>query len=452
MKKLHLAWIAVAICIAACTDGDYALGDPLSTDVNVSQVTDQARIPIRFAPVDLTNAFTEDDVITRGTSSVSDLNIDDVGLFCLAKYSIEGISAVHTPSWSGLASAEINKYSIWKKNVKSTVIAKSKTTGDIVWDSDTLAEEYYPQTEFGEREWFAYGFVIYHPWTPYIVYTQKTVTAYIPVDGTQDVQYAIAVGPTVNTNNVTLNQSAFSANYYRGIDPDPVLYKYVFPSFKLQHLTCRLNFTVRLNKESSFNVHVEKIEFDDFPCIMKLGLASRSSGTMKSAIAKSPFVRNQGELDTTLVYTDKKKNKYTVPQLFPNITNAFGHFELREVNGDDISGQKNEDGSYKYNLSTEELAVGNGIMIPPVFKGHTRSTLNIYITIADDAGNKYKNTKPLKIAAPDAGWQKGMQHTINISLNPPLFSGNTVEIAGWSESETSFNKDNPIEWDNVTDE
>ena len=125
---------------------------------------------------------------------------------------------------------------------------------------------------------------------------------------------------------------------------------------------------------------------------------------------------------------NKLKQKY--PTELASLSRAFGHFELFDEDGTSISGKKNTDGSYKYVVTTEEKKVGGSLYIPPVYSGHSKEVLNIYITIADDYGNKYKSVNPVKVSS-KTGWKKGTSYDIPIKLNNPSEVAKDASLAEW---------------------
>lgn len=456
MKKKYLVWIMVGLCLSACTDVDDYLQSDTFIDETSELVSDlNSNVPIRFAPITL-DASVEEVGSTRGSIDETNVTLDDLGLFCLAKYSIEGFTAsssVHTPSWSNLKKNELTTYSIWKDNEKVNVAGSRYNKGNIVWANE--GAQYYPQ-----NDWFSYGFVIYHPWTPYISYDYKIITAYIKVKGQEDVCFASAISPKLNelaTGDLILDHCGFSKSFYEQLaDADSGLDDIIYPHFSLEHLMSRIDLNFQLLEPSSVNIHVDKVEFDDFPCIMKLVLAKRYTGTLKTGITAKPYILNNEQLRTDSVLdgmVGSKKKYVKLPVKWPELNSAFGHFELRERNDEPISGQKNADGSYKYNLSTEPTHVGDCILIPPVYKGHSRENIMLTVTVADDAGNKYKCTTPVELKAPINGWGKGKKYEFTIRFYPPVLSGNRAEITDWEvKRDYDINQDDlSIGWNEVTE-
>lgn len=446
MNKTFLTSLAVVLPMVACTNADDLQA---GQEVMAPEVVAQSNVPIRYAPVFIKELLVEPEEIspTRGSIDVSNFTIANVGMFCLAKARLPGITV--SPSWSGLSKNEtLKQLSVWQNNARATFSGRDGKVADIILNTDDgdvpnalgapstrMVPAFYPQ-----NEWFSYGFVAYHPRTEYIQYNYSSITAYIVLNGRDNVFYSIASEPRVSAGT-NYDALAFSGTYYKKIaeeEPDEGIS--IYPYFAVEHLTSRLNFQFQLNAMPSFNVHVEKVEFDNFPCIMQLGLAKRVNGKMLSNISKNyPFVRNDS------IYRIALK----LPELFPGISEPFGHFELYEKDGVSISGLKDSDGNYKYNLSTERTRVGDCIFIPPVYKSHTRSTIKLFVTVADDAGNKYRNVSAVNLVAPAKGWEKGKQYTFTIQLNPPVLSGNSVQITDWSMDDPIDINGESIGWSKV---
>ena len=320
------------------------------------------------------------------------------------------------------------------------VIAKSgslsfknnETNGNIVWNCNMKDETaFYP-----DNNWFAYGFALYYPYTKNIYYTQKTITAFVKVDGDDDVCYAVTKSPKVVTGDGQLDRKGFSKSYYEGLNHDSGVDEWIYPVFQFNRLVSRVDFYVRLKEQSQHNVHVEKIELEEFPCIMKVALVNRATNDLKtsvSSVATRLYIRNQHDLDSIndLMRTSYNLDSLQYVEQFPEMQKVFGHFELREENGEPISEQKNDDGSYKYNLTTSFQKIGGGIMVPPVTNKDSRSSLKIYVTLCDDEGNRYRNEKALVVPAPSGGYKVGYAHTVPIALDYFLQPAVDGEIEDW---------------------
>lgn len=439
MKKILLVGIVSVAALLGCSETDGLQAEnPLEEEMNL---VDDELIPEDelYSKVPFNFSATAEPDITRGMTTTG---YNNVGLFCLAKRPInDGITELRKPSWSGKAKAVINQHSIWKKNVPVSVQYTTGSSIKMVWDSP-MNKDYFPY--YPNKDWFAYGFVAYHPRTENIVYTQTSITAYIKLDGRDKVFYSMAKAPKMELNDVNLNNISFSKSFYEALDPDdtgefpePGTEEYVYPYFHFDVLTSTLNFYFYSKEEPVNSLHIEKVEFDDFPCIMYLGLArmlryaDKTAYDMKSSIAKKPFILNQEKFDDN-----------NLSQFEELADGPFGHFELYEDNGDAISGQKNADGSYKYTLTTERKKVGGSIYIPPVYSGHTREALKIYITVADDAGNKYKCQSPVVVKT-KSGWKQATSYDIPIWLNNPSEVAKDASLARWDVGD-------PIEIDATT--
>ena len=436
MKKILFVGMAVAILVGCSDTDDLLTNIPLEEETtSVAELC--SNVPIRFADADVSEVM--DGSITRGTTGET-ITLPNLGLFCLAKRPInDGIAGGLNPTWSGLSkNSDLNLLSIWKKNVAvslrcQTGINKSK----VLWDApnNAMSEEYFPY--YPDKDWFAYGFVLYHPRTENIDYTYSTIKAYIRLDGTKRVFYSMAKEPKTVIGDDT-DKLGFSKSYYDAISGhDPGVEELIYPYFTFEALTSAVRFNVKSKEEPNTKLHVEKIEFDDFPCIMQLGIAdlrryktTKVAFDMKSSISKKPFILNQHDFDSLAL------NRF--PDM-AEMTTPWGHYELKEEDGTSISGKQNVDGSYKYTLTTSDMLVGGTIYIPPVYKTHSRANLKVYVTIADEAGNKYRNSSPIEVNAPSAngadGWERGKSYTIPLYLNNPAEVANNAALAEWEAAD-----------------
>lgn len=438
MRKSFLQLAMVMAFLTGCSNSEDVLE---SMSVNEGVLTDEqlvSKVPIIFAPATIT-ATVEEMMPTRNASG--DGMLSNIGMFCLAKRAIaDGVTENRKPSWSGKANAILNRMSIWKNNVPVSLKTTGVNKGDIVWDN-TMSPDYF--TYYPDNNWFAYGFLAYYPRTENIVYSYSSIYAYIKLDGSKPVFYSLAHEPLMNID-ATTNSLGFSKLYYEDMPADKDgLEKYIYPYFTFEYLTSAINFIFASKVEPQTNLHVEKVEFDDFPCIMQLGLAylkrlsNGSAYDMKSVISKKPFVLNQDSLN-------KLKDKS--PAALADLTRAFGHFELYDEDGTSISGKKNADGSYKYTVTTEKKKVGGSVHIPPVYAAHSKATLRVYITLADDYGNRYKNANPVEIGPPTGGWTKGKSYDYTIWLTNPAEVAKDATLAEWQVASL----DGPIDATNTT--
>ena len=451
----------MAAWLAGCTSGD-DLPTVAGVDVDGEEdfVPEVSTVPIRFAPVDLMNVvggISQSDSTTRGTDSQSDFSQDSVGIFCLAKYSNEGLTETHRPSWSGISKKD-GGYSVWVKNALASIVTSPRPgQGNITWEANYKDEfNFYPN-----NDWFAYGFFAYYPYTKNIVYTQSTITTLIRIDGDDDVCYAMAASPKTPSSPVVdsyaaIYRKAFSRAYYEAIsEHDPGVDEWIYPHFQFNRIVSRVKFYFRIKENLGFNLHVDRVEVADFPCLMKM-MVTRTSGDIKFTEYKNPYVYSMDDLGGYY----KKISDVTpldsaqVPEEYPELKSIVGNYLLKETNGASISGQKNADGSYKYNLTIDKQQVGGYIMIPPVTDGHpTLSKMRLYVTLCDDAGNKYCNKSPLVIPPPVGGYLKGKTHAHTIALANLVPIGSNSEIGEWKADVEILEPKNTtnIDWTSVDD-
>ena len=436
MKYKSIFLLFAAACLTACNSNDLPLAAESFAEDSASYEPRVSNVPIRFAPVDILDVTGKSiqAAASRRSPGTGSYSSDSVGIFCLAKYSIEGLTSVHTPTWSGVAKKpkDINKYSIWIKNELASLQYKDDSdAGQLVWDKSMKDETgFYP-----DNDWFAYGFVAYYPYTQNIVYRKSTVTALIKVDGDDDVCYAMAKSPKTVTGDSQLDRSGFSRSYYAGLNHDQGVDEWIYPRFEFNRMMAKLVFTIRMKEEPKYNLHVERIEVEEFPCIMKIGLASRGSGDMKLNLGSNQdkwYIRNNEDMVIQKDYMMDcyKMDSIQIEENFPELRSVLGHYELREENGEPISNQKNDDGSYKYNLTTERKEIGGGMLIPPVHQ-RIHNYLQVYVTLADDQGNRYRNRNYISVTFPQGGYDAGYAYPVPIALKCPVPSPSDGEITDW---------------------
>lgn len=384
-------------------------------------------VPIKFAPVEMAEMqWGVEAVETRG-GSLDDDDIttpDKVGIFCLAKRKIS--DAAKNIAWIKVYDSETTtKLQLWSFNEEATIKGIGDKKGEIAW-SDEHQLQYYPSTD-----WYAYGFAAYHPMVErkFIVSASNTkttsVTAYIKVDGNDDVIHAVATEPEHQFDDDEINRLAFSRSYYDKIRTDGLGWEGSFPKFEFKHLMSRLDFYFCLNNEPAENIHVEKVEFDNFWCVMEVPLVSlnKTTDVMSNPIKETstPYVLNDNNDQLGSIKLDDG----TLLKDVDGYESCFGHFELREKGETPISGIK-VGNDYKYNLTTEMQKVGDCILIPPVKSSTSKKDIQLFVTLCDDNGHKYKNTKAIKIPRPNPRWEIGKRYEVKIKLNNPMEVGATT--------------------------
>lgn len=411
MKIERLLWASVSIAIMACSGDE--LTKEWNSDSETVVETSLSNVPIQFAPISMRDFFVEAETVTRGGSVDSeDIIVDSVGIFCLAKKELD--EAPKEITWTRPYSNDLyNEHLVWTDNEMAAIkMSDDSNMGKIVW-SEQYDMHYYPS-----NAWYTYGFAAYHPWTEYIAFSKSTLTAYIKVDGNDDVICAIADSPDVvfGDQNADVDELSFSKKYYNLIYKRGLGMEGTYPRFEFKHIMSRLDFNFRFDEVTSKNLHVDKVEFDNFYCIMKLELAklNGTTGTIYNPITTStlPYVINDDKLK------DVKIGGVKLMDLDPKFASAFGHFELREKGETPISGIR-EGSEYKYNLTTEFKKIGDCVLIPPVQSNTSKRNIRLYVTLCDDNGQKYRNNNAIILEMPSPRWDIGTRYDVFITLNAP---------------------------------
>ena len=397
MNIRYTIYMFSAVFFVACSGNDDLRSEAPNADRQVTKEQLMSNTSINFAPVEIADVQWELDgaveEITRGGSvDASNFEMDSVGIFCLSRTKLPAASKA--VSWSGAYTEEYNLHNVWKKNEMARVESAGGNKGKIVWENENLLN-FYPI-----NAWYTYGFVAYHPWTPYIDNSKSYVHAYIPVDGNDDVLYALAK-PEPIYGDAEVDNLAYSKQYYDAISDKGLPDQGAYPLFQFRHIMSRLEFSFCFNSTPDQNYHVDRVEFDGFINIVRLILAKQSNGDIVEDLSK---------VYVTSAPTAK----------FPELTSFMGHFELREKGEETISRLKNDDGSYKYNLTTEMKKVGDCILIPPIMNLKS-ANIKLYVTLCDDNGNKYRNASAIPVNAPTYtsgyGWKMGSRYDIRIKFN-----------------------------------
>ena len=408
-KKITICMLA-AITLAACSSNDDVQNGLPTDEQELTREQLVSDVPMTFAPVELADiqweATVEAEPTRGGSVDADDFTIDSLGVFCLARKALE--AAPYTLSWNS------NRESIrWAFNEMAEVTGAGDNKGTVVWNKEFQLHYYHAQP------WYTYCFIAYHPWTEYVVTTASTLKAYIKVDGNDDVIHAVAAEPETKFGVPAVDSLAFSRSYYSAIRNQGHPWEGTYPKFEFKHLMSRLDFSFRFDENDlpSKNLHVEKVEFDDFYCIMQLSLASfnKNTGVVTNPINSEslPYVLNQAKLDEITINGEKLK------ELDPLYASALGHFELREKGETLISGIR-ENGAYKYNLTSEFKKVGDCILIPPVQSTTSKKDIKLFVTLCDDYGKKYRNQEAIKLPMPSPRWAMGTSYDVRIILSNPL--------------------------------
>ena len=420
MKKYLLIIGIASAMFAACSSSEEVLTQNTQEPIDEENVTREdlmGDIPIEFA--DITGSATVEQ--TRGSASVGDaFKSGTMGIYCIGAKKIN--IAAEDPKLSGSSTALGKILSLWLENVSAHVEPTTDNKGYIVWDNP-YEKHYYPQ-----KDWYAYKFAAYHPRTEYIAKTSQAVAAYIPIDGNDDVFATIAEGPRVSIG--ADDSKAYSQKYFEAVGANNIT-AYHRPYFNFKHMTSRLKFKVKLKDDFDCDreLHVDSICFSDFPNIMKIALAKFDNGDLINNWYSYGFVTNYSDYMPESLKADLPKKTIIVSGKETEACVVNGLFWLREP--DDSSIGEKVNGQYKYVVNKDDyIDVGDCIMMPPVYKDHTKSTIKLEVYLADNYGNKFTTVQPIEISAPDkdpsdpddvGGWKSGKSYTIKVSIGGSIF-------------------------------
>ncbi len=423
MNIRHTIYLLAAVAMVACSGSDDVWKLASDDHQHLSKDGALSDVPISFAPVEIANLQWGVEPVseTRGGSvNADEFTADSFGVFCLAKLKLAAAPEKAPMSWSRTFASESNKkHNVWTENEMASVKSIGGNKGEMVW-SDEHQLLYY-----SSDPWYTYGFAAYHPWTEHVVFSKSSIIAYIKVDGNDDVMCAVANAPetTFGERNADVDELAFSKQYYDSIRTRNLSWAGTFPKFEFKHLLTRLDFYFKLENTPTKNIHVDKVEFDDFPCIVKLPLVNGDFTNGK--------IISYASTSTTYVLNDNadqlgsiKLNDNSYLKDDPKFSSAFGHFELREKGETPISGIK-AGSVYKYNLTSEFKKVGDCIIIPPVKSSHRRSTIKLFVTLCDDNGKKFRNSAAITLSAPNPEWGRETRYKVNITLSAPAGYGSS---------------------------
>lgn len=407
---------------AACSSSEEVLTQNTQEPIDEENVTREdlmGDIPIEFA--DITGSATVE--LTRGSASVGGaFKSGTMGIYCIGAKKIN--NAAEDPQMSGSSTALGKILSLWLENVSAHVEPTSENNGYIVWDNPE-EKHYYPKSD-----WYAYSFAAYHPWSKYTYMTENAVAVYIPIDGNDDVFTAIAETPRVSAGSAT-DALAYSQSYFEAVSQgnyDNITTEHK-PYYKFKNLTSRLKFKVKLKSDCERELHVDSICFSDYPNIMKIGLAKYDNGNLINHWYSYNFVTNYSDFMPPALKADLPKKTIKVNGTPTEACVVNGLFWLREA--DDSSIGEKVNGQYKYVVNTNDyIDVGDCIMMPPVYKSHSKSTIKLEVYLADNYGNKFTTDLPLELPAPDpdpndpndkGGWKAATSYTIKVSIGGNIY-------------------------------
>ena len=398
---------------AACSSSEEVLTQNTQEPIDEENVTRDGlmgNIPIEFA--DITGSATVEE--TRGSASVNgSFKSGTMGIYCV---SINKMNAsAETPYY--LSTKALGKIlNVWLENVSAHVEpTQGDNKGYIKWDNPN-EKHYYPK-----KDWYNYGFVAYHPRTDYVTINAHSLVAYMVIDGNDDVFSAISSEPRAELDNTTAAK-AYSQQYFEAVGVDNITADHR-PYFNFKHMTSRLKFKVKLSSDCERELHVDSICINKFPNIMKLSLIKVDNGVVKSNWNTYSYIRTTADAMPesflkTIPSAPVKDSEGNITGYNPVI---LGHYWLREADDSSIGAKVN--GEYKYILNTTDyIDVGDCIMIAPVEKEHSKSTVQLEVYLRDNYNNLFTTTVPIAVPAPEnGGWKSGTSYTIKVSIGGNIF-------------------------------
>lgn len=406
MKKVLLMGLT-ALLAAACSQ----------EEEKTSTLESSVQVPIEFDVVANSNT-------TRGSlEATEEFSLNDVAVFCLAKNVMnEGVAAglkkayiKYDNSNNAVNGVNVNDLVMWKFN-ESAKISSTVQPGKGILEWDNGRSNFYPKDQY-----FNYEFFAYYPKTDDVVASTYTITPRIRIDGSTDVIYAISEEASDDPNGW-----AFSWKYFRDYATPAK------PYFKFKHLLSKLNFQVKLNRESDEDLRVDRIYIENMYNIVK--------PIYRRADKRTEFETQRAALT----------NSY-----WPYDTSSKALFELREKDNSTISGQTGRGGGYKYALSTTAVKVGDCIMIPPIIRlaatggAYKAANHGHVLTVKVDVKNELDETYTFsfKLTPPESsneenGWLEGKQYNVLLTVDPTkaetpaliLFDAQVSELEGWEDA------------------
>ena len=405
MKKYLLIIGIASAMFAACSSSEEGLSQDGANPIDEENMTREqlmGTVPIEIAGVDLgMKVDVEVQEKTRSGATAIPEN-QQLGIFCLSYKKLASDDELAASYFNWQDAASYRTLNRWQDNVKAHIQLNSESLGLMCWD-DRNAPRYYPKSDL-----FAYEFVAYQPYTEAVQYAQSTITAWIPLDGDDDVMYAVSDKPRNNVVTEELAGYAYGSHYFSEVYSQGAITDNHKPYFRFSHLLSKLIFNIKLkNVTEGHTFHVDAISIRNLTNIARLYLASRSSS--------GASVKN-GHLTCFADVNSNSVPEAVRPYLIEKGATGKGTYYLREKDGSSISDLMAGD-DYKYTLSTTDAkTIGDGIYIPA-----SSGTLKIDIYLCDQNGSRTTSSEPITVNAPAGGWQAGKFYNINVSITPPKY-------------------------------
>ncbi|NPD92505.1 fimbrillin family protein [Xylanibacter muris] len=372
MKK-YICYLGLGLLAMAASCSNEDMPETGGSDIVISN----SDVPIRLSssPVGGTRASVESD---GGL-----FEADGLGIFCLAKNTI-GRNAVEPEiDWS------TGGYAVWLNNTEANARKnKSKTATMIDW-ADGVSR-WYPT-----GNWYSYRFYGYYPRTENIRYTESSVVAVIPIDGTQDLIW----GRTDNLDDSEGNL-AYSAAYFRSAS-----HKNETPSIAFTHKFMRLTFSMVPGVDAdgtineALNMGIESIKINNVPDVAYLTVADRED------------ITNDG----TVSYEWDKVTYFCLCDS--------GDVALRD----------------DHFVRPTETTIGQGILLPVPVDGVAPYTVEV--TLKDKSGNVFHSDHPMTIrfANADGKFEAGKSYNIKLTINGAKTVGIDATLTGWVTDNSTLN-------------
>lgn len=389
---------------AACSSSEEVLTQD-ATDVideeNVGYEHLVGTTPIEFAGVSVgSTAEFEVEEITRGNANGVSENMT-IGVYCLSYKILNNSIGSTYLNWKDDATYKtLNR---WQDNAKSHIIFNTASDGVLCWD-DPDAPHYYPKYDY-----FAYQFAAYQPYTDIVTSFTNSINAWIPLDGDDDVMYAVSEGPRNGVVDNELASYAYGNHYFSEVAAQGEITADHKPYFTFRHLLAQIVFNIKLKEGASTSGHtfrVDSISIRNLTEIARLTVGDKSgNGTIESG-----QLACFGDVNSNSISDDVRAKLQA-----KGVVTGKRNFWLRENDGTSIRDLK-EGNAYKYQLTTTAKTIGNGIFIPP-----SSGTLVIDVFLCDENGNRFTSASPIKVTKPTNGWKAGKHYPIPITVTPPKY-------------------------------
>ena len=408
MKKYLFIIGMTAVMFAACSSNDELLTQKVADEEavdeeNMSYEHLMGTTPIEFAGVDvgvLVDITVEEE--TRGTAAATIPENQQLGIFCLSYKKLDDALGESFLNWAdGATYKTLNR---WQDNAKAHI--ENLTSGGhgvMCWD-DRNTPHYYPKLDY-----FAYQFAAYQPYTDIIQCKGSTITAWIPIDGDDDIMYAVSEGPRNGVVTDELAAYAYGNHYFSEVAEDGEITADHKPYFSFSHLLSKLVFNVKLKDGASTSGHTFRVDSISIRNLVNIARVTVATKDGSSSIANG-LINCFGDINSSSIPDDVRANLQE-----RGVTTGKTNFWLREKDGSSIRDLM-EGNAYKYELTNSFKTIGGGIFIPT-----SSGTLKLDVFLCNEDGHLSTSSSPITVNVPTGGWQKGKYYNINITLTPPKY-------------------------------